>query len=78
MIKITKETVDAFGDLIVADKAGDPDDVVKEIIKENEYFLRESVRISRISQPGFMAGWMLAYNTIKRQIENDELNTEKG
>lgn len=71
MIKVTKETIDGYSAVIINDKVNTNDDIISEIKKENEYFFTDSVALSRVSEPGFMAGWLLAYCTIKRQIEND-------
>jgi hypothetical protein len=72
MIKVTKETIDGLASIIINNKTKKPSEEVDEILKENEYFLKDSLAISEVSGPGFMAGWMTAYCTIKRQIENDQ------
>tara|TARA_R110000824_G_scaffold353298_3_gene540465 strand:+ start:1537 stop:1761 length:225 start_codon:yes stop_codon:yes gene_type:complete len=74
MIKVTKETIEGYGSIISNHKTKSAEEELNEIQAENAFFLADSIRVASVSEPGFMAGWALAYCTIKRQIENDELS----
>ena len=74
MVKVETETLRGFIDLFQSGKL-DPISMFEQIYAENEEFLVDARRVcdNGFQEESFLAGFMLAYIGIDRQLKNNEL-----
>ena len=75
MIVISEETIEAYLDLVEADKMS-PDLLNEEMMEENKGLVDLMFRLTaQTNMPGIMFGCIVTYDLIKRQLDADSIRS---